>query len=126
MSNLTPKLADAIILSKPQQVDLNKRLIDYTGAEFLQLLADNVSSQIPDPDSTSKMRFCDTDQARLRLAGNNQKPISNPTFNKLRREGKITTYFPSPGRVAFDLDEIDNYIASQGKKKSLLVKNKSR
>ena len=128
MSNLTTKLADATILSKPQLPDLNKRLLDYTGAEFLQLLKD--SQPIPElprfAQNHQGRNFGDAHQAKCRLAGNNEKPISDPTFNKLRREGKITTYFPSPGRVAFDLDEIDEYIATQGKEKSLLTKRKSR
>ena len=41
--------------------------------------------------------------------------ISKPTLNRLRQEGKINTYNPTPGRVMFLKEELIKYMKGNGK-----------
>jgi hypothetical protein len=63
--------------------------------------------------------FGDDLTARTEMGGG-KKPISKAQFNKIRKEGKIKTYFPSPGRTSYNLAEIRQYISTTGKESSIL------
>ncbi len=53
------------------------------------------------------------DLTARQILGGGSKPISKPTFNKLRVEGKIKTYHSSNKRVVYSRNELINFIRTE-------------
>ena len=105
----------------------NKRMLDVTVAQFTEYLIEAGILVLPDylKEQENKVpvepEFLTDKPARQYLGG-----ISKVTFNKLRKEKKITSYHPSPGRTAYKVSELREYLNSQGKNQVLSPKKRNK
>jgi hypothetical protein len=103
------------------EINPNTRIIDMTWGQFVKACETNgllSKPEIVKQEKQDGLEWLSDVTARTVLGGG--KPISKNIFNKLRKEGKIQTYFPSPGRTAYNLAELRKYISTTGKESPVL------
>jgi excisionase family DNA binding protein len=89
-------------------IDLSKPAYTYTGFQLLTLLEKvvNKSTPPPPPLEEHKKKWLTKQEARTYLN------ISMVTLDGLIKKGKLKSYRPSPDRILFNSEELDEYVIS--------------
>ncbi len=79
-----------------------RRMVDVTVEDFARYFFSQYGEKlnVPTPTSPAEPELVDITGAKLILGGG-KKPISTPTFNKIRRKYGLKNVSPTPGRVLF-------------------------
>ena len=90
------------------------QLITLSIEDFKQILTDVVDERLKfhlkKPEA--ELEYVNDLAARKLLSGGD-KPIARPTFNILRKEGKIKTFHTTDKRVVFSRQQILDYIGTR-------------